>query len=87
MRRVSVVLVVLAVSVVSLGFYRGWLTVSAGREAQSDKVDVNLTVDSKKAREDTEAVKEQATEFAQKTAEAATDLGQAARDGVKRKPE
>jgi hypothetical protein len=82
-----VVLIVLAVSLTSLGFYRGWLTVSAGREAQSDKVDVNLTVHSQKVREETEAVKEEATEFARKTADAATDLGQAARDGVKRKPE
>ena len=52
MRRFRSLLIVLAVIVISLGFYRGWFTVSGGREAESHKVDVNLTVDPDKVKED-----------------------------------
>ena len=59
----------LVVSVVSIGFYRGWFTVSGGREAVSHKIDVNLTVDTDKVKADAETVKHKATELTGKTAE------------------
>lgn len=63
MQRFRSLLIVLAIIVVSLGFYRGWFTVSGGREAVSHKIDVNLTVDPDKVNEDAEAVKVKAAEF------------------------
>ena len=60
MKRFRLLLIVLAVSVVSVGFYRGWFTVSGSREAESHKLDVNLTVDTDKVKEDAETVKAKA---------------------------
>ncbi len=51
-------LLLIAVVVVGLGFYRGWFAVSGGREAVSHKVDLNLTVDPDKAKADAEIVKD-----------------------------
>ena len=58
MKRFRSLLIVLAVIVVSLGFYRGWFAVSGGREAVSHKVDVNLTVDTDKVKADANTVKD-----------------------------
>ena len=80
-------MIVLAVIVVGLGFYRGWFTVSGNREAVSHKVDVNLTVDPDKVKEDAQTVKDKATELTGKTTNAATDFSKQARDNAKSKPE
>ena len=63
MKRFRSLLIVLAIIAVSFGFYRGWFTVSGGREAVSRKVDVNLTVDTDKVKADAETVKDKATEL------------------------
>jgi hypothetical protein len=45
-----------------MGFYRGWFTLSShGCDAQSNKVDVKLTVDPDKMKADAEKVKEKTT--------------------------
>jgi cell division protein FtsX len=69
MKRFSSLLIVLVIIVVSLGFYRGWFTLSGRREAVSHKVDVNLTVDTDKVKEDAETVKDKAAELTGKTTE------------------
>ncbi len=63
MKRFRSLLIVLAIIVVSLGFYRGWFAVTGGREAVSYKVDVNLTVDTEKVKADAETVKDKAAEL------------------------
>lgn len=63
MKRMSSLLTVLAVIVVSIGFYRGWFSVSGSREAVSHKVDVNLTVDPDKVKADAETVKDKTSEL------------------------
>lgn len=73
MKRFCSLLIVLAVIVVCLGFYRGWFSVSGGREAVSNKVDVNLTVDTDKVQADAETVKAKATELTGKTTEDVTE--------------
>lgn len=83
MRRFRPFLIVLVVIVISLGFYRGWFTVSGSREAVSHKVDVNLTVDTDKVKADAESVKDKAKELTGKTTDAATDFGKPARDNTK----
>ena len=57
MKRFRSLLIVLAMIVIGLGFYRGWFSVSGNREAVSHKVDVNLTVDADKVKADADAVK------------------------------
>ena len=83
MRRFRLLLIVLVVIVISLGFYRGWFTVSGSHEAVSHKVDVNLSVDTEKVKADAESVKDKAKELTGKTTEGATNLGKPARDNTK----
>jgi hypothetical protein len=55
------VLVVLVLCVVGLGFYRGWFVLSSqGGSAGDNKVDVNLTVDPDKAKQDARMVEAKA---------------------------
>lgn len=63
MKKFSSLLIVLTISVVCLGFYRGWFVVSSGREGVSNKVDVNLTLDPDKVKEDAGKVKEKVHEL------------------------
>jgi len=58
MKRLYAVVIVLALIVVGVGFYRGWFALSSSTADQgSNKVNVNLTVDPDKMKEDAEAVK------------------------------
>ncbi len=63
MKKVCSVLIILAIIVVCLGFYRGWFVVSTGHEGPSNKVDVNLTLDPDKVKEDAGKVKEKVHEL------------------------
>lgn len=56
--------IVLVVIVVGVGFYRGWFVLSShSPEADSSKVDVNLTVDPGKMKTDAESVKDKTREL------------------------
>ena len=78
------VLVVLVLCVVGFGFYRGWFALSSpARDTQSNKVNINLSMDGDKVKEDAETVKEKATELTGKATHGAKDLGDQARDIVK----
>ena len=83
MKRFCPLLIVLAVIVISLGFYRGWFTVSGSREAVSNKVDVNLTLDTDKVKADAETVKDKAKELTGKTTENVKGSGDEAKVNVK----
>jgi hypothetical protein len=73
-------LIVLAIVLLAAGFIRGWLALSGpDREPESKKVDVNLTVDPEKFKEDAAEVKEKAVEFEDRVKEELRDL--------KRKPD
>jgi hypothetical protein len=86
MKKVSLLLSVLVIFVVVLGFYRGWFALSSQtRDTESNKVDINLTVDRGKVREDAEKVKDETTKLANKISTEAKDLGGRARDEVKSK--
>jgi hypothetical protein len=64
MRRLSAVLVVVAILVVGLGFYRGWFALSrSAHDAGSNKVNINLAADPDKMRQDAAIVKDKATEL------------------------
>ena len=78
------VLVVLVLCAVGLGFYRGWFAVSSHRGGtESNKVNINVTVDPDKMKEDAEKVKEKTTELTGKAAAEAKELGDQAKDNVK----
>ena len=59
MRKLCSFLIVLVLFVVGLGFYRGWFALSSpSRDTESNKVNINLTVDPDKVKEDAEKVKD-----------------------------
>lgn len=61
--RIIRVLLVLALCVAVLGFYRGWFTFSSrGGEAGSSKVDIKLTVDTNKVKDDADKVRDNVNE-------------------------
>ncbi len=62
MKRLGAVLIVIAILVVGLGFYRGWFTLSRpAADAGSNKVNINLAADPDKIKQDVEVVKDKAT--------------------------
>lgn len=65
MKKLFAVLTVLVLVVIGIGFYRGWFALSSSEaEKGNTKVNVNLTVDREKMREDAQAAKKRTTEFA-----------------------
>ena len=78
------VLVVLVLCVVGLGFYRGWFALSSPtHDTESNKVNINLSMDGDKVKEDAETVKDKTAELTGKATEGAKDLGDQAADKVK----
>lgn len=76
MKKLLVVLVVLAILVIGVGFCRGWFTLSSpDAEKGSNKVNINLTVDPDKAKDDAETVKAKAIEFGGKATEGVYETG------------
>jgi len=85
-KKLFLVLTVLVVLVIGVGFYRGWFALSSqSQDTESNKTDINLTVDRRKVKEDVQEVKDKTTELANKTTAEAKDLGNRARDKVKSK--
>jgi hypothetical protein len=63
MKKLALVMLVLVIGLIAFGFYRDWFGLSSSRESQSNKVNVNLTVDPDKIKEDAERVKERTSEI------------------------
>lgn len=64
MKRLFLLVLVLTIILVAVGFYRGWLTVSSqDSDKGSNKVELNLTVDQDKMKDDANAVKEKALDL------------------------
>jgi hypothetical protein len=73
MKTLGSLFLVLMLCLVVVGFFRGWYSFSGhGREAESNKVEVKLTLDPDRVKEDADKVKEKTTE-----------LGNQAKDKVK----
>jgi cell division protein FtsX len=61
MKTLMKMLFVLAICIVVVGFYRGWFSLSSsGRDVDSNKVNVSLTVDPDKMKEDAGKVEDKA---------------------------
>ena len=64
MKKFSAVLIVIAMLVVGLGFYRGWFAFSRPvPEAGSNQVNINLATDPDKMKQDAKLVTDKATEL------------------------
>ena len=64
MRKLIGVLVVLAICIAVVGFYRGWFTLSGpNRDADGNKVNIGLSVDPAKAQADATQAKDKAAEL------------------------
>ena len=75
MNRLFAFLIVVVICVAGIGFYRSWFTVSSpSPDAESHKVDINLTVDPDKVKADAEIVKEKAAELTGRATEEAHEL-------------
>jgi hypothetical protein len=76
MKKLCAGLIVIVILVVGLGFYRGWFSLSRSNpEADSNKVNVGVTVDRGKMNEDAETVKKRTTEITGTATEKATEPG------------
>jgi len=84
MKKLFGMLLLLLICVVGIGFYRGWFSVSSHSiDADSHKVDLNLTVDGDKVKADAETVKEKAVELTGEAKQEASKLGHQAKDKLK----
>ena len=64
MKKLVRLLIVVAIVIVAVGFYRGWFTLSSPKANDgSDNVNVNLTMDADKIRDDANAVKKKSAEL------------------------
>ena len=61
MKKLSAVLIVVAVLVVGLGFYRGWFALSRSATDAGSTVNINLATDTDKMKQDAALVKDKAT--------------------------
>jgi hypothetical protein len=78
MKKLSRVIIVLAILIVGLGFYRGWFALSRpAPDAGSSTVNINLATDPGKMKQDAQAVKDKATELTGGVTEDVTADGQA----------
>lgn len=74
MKRTLIVLFLIALVVVGVGFYREWFVLSGSSSTSgTNKVDVKLTVDPDKAKEDAKAVQKKATDVTDKVTDGAND--------------
>jgi hypothetical protein len=62
-RRWFHLLLLILLIVVGVGFYRGWFVLSSARETTSNRVNINLTVDPDRVKEDADRVKEKTSEL------------------------
>ena len=76
MKMFATVLFVLILCVVGIGFYRGWFAMSSnGADTGDGKVNINLTMDPDKAKQDAEKMKDKATELGNRATEAVKSTG------------
>ncbi len=85
MKKLLGMLFLLLICVGGVGLYRGWFSVSTqSGEADGQKTEVNLTVDSDKAKEDVETVKEKAVELKEQAQAEVHKLGDQAKEKFKK---
>jgi len=85
MTKLPGILLVLLICVSGIGFYRGWFSVSTHNgEEDGQKPEVSLSVDSDKAKEDVETVKDKAVELTEDAQAGVHRLGDQAKETLKK---
>ena len=80
-RNLITIVFVILLCVVGVGFYRGWFALSkSSPDSGSNKVNINLMVDTDKIKADAETVKEKTTELTGQAKEVAKKPGNQATD-------
>jgi hypothetical protein len=75
MKKLLILVVLLAVGIAAFGYHQGWFTVE--KETNSDgKTGVTVTVDKDKIHQDTEHAKDKAKELGGKVKDSASEIGQ-----------
>ena len=69
MGRVINTILFLALCLAGVGFFRGWFSLSSQTDPETEKVNVNLTIDTTKVKADTEFLREKAAEITNKPAD------------------
>jgi hypothetical protein len=69
MKKLLIVVLVLAICVVGFGFYRGWFALSSPDSEGGDRVNINLATDTGKMQDDADAVRDKAAELTGNSAE------------------
>ena len=78
MKNLATVLIVVALLVVGLGFYRGWFALSRpAADAGSNKININLATDPDKMEQDAQTVRDEAIELTGGATDDGTTDGQA----------
>ena len=67
MRKLLVILLVLALVFVAVGFYMDWFNVSTSRVGESGTTTIDLTIDKAKMKEDTDHAKQKVSDLATKS--------------------
>lgn len=70
MKRVVLTLFFLFAAIGAVGFYRGWFGVFSARESSSERVNIGVTVDPEKVRQDADRVKERTSELTDEVTDA-----------------
>jgi hypothetical protein len=84
MKRLFRVLVVVAIVMIGVGFYRGWFSLSSpDADDGSNKVNLNLTMDADKMKEDAKAVTKKSTELTDNVTDGEKNPDDHATDNVK----
>ena len=84
MRRLLVVLFLIAACVVGFGFYRGWFAMSSPKSpAGNNEVNINLSTDKDKIKQDVQTVKDKASELTGDPTDDPTEPDDGAKHNVK----
>jgi hypothetical protein len=76
-------LILLVIAIVAVGFWRNWFVISAHELPESEKVDINLKVDTAKIKEDTKRATEKTKDEAEKISAKVKDESQKLRESSK----
>lgn len=68
-------LIVLAIIVGGVGYYRGWFTVSSGREADGNQLDVSVKLNRDKVQADVDAIDARALELGRDAQQSVKQFG------------
>lgn len=68
-------LIVLAIIVGGVGYYRGWFTVSGGREADGNQLDVSVKLNRDKVQADVDAIDARALELGRDAQQSVKQFG------------